>query len=142
MTEEPDRLGKLLDRPRGQAEHYRRYIRMGLTDQEVTAIMEKVHGEPPKSYDYAAWYRAEMRRKQASMTPTRLHECLQILGWSQRELADRIGMGERNARRWAKGEIEVPAAIAVWLESLAAVFAAHPVPENWRGQGRQPSHEG
>ena len=62
------------------------------------------------------------------MTSTRLRECLDALGWSQRGLADMLGLHETRVRRWARGLVEVPPEVAQWLETLAATHAAHPLP--------------
>ena len=66
------------------------------------------------------------------MTPTRLRECLDLLHWSQRGLADVLAYSEGTVRGWARGAREVPAEVAEWLERLAAVHAAHPTPIGWR----------
>ncbi len=68
------------------------------------------------------------------MTPDRLRECLDVLGWSQRGLADMLGVHETRARRWARGVMPVPDEVAGWLETLAAVHAAHPAPIGWRSE--------
>ena len=69
------------------------------------------------------------------MTPTRLRECLDALGWSQRGLADLLGIHETRVRRMARGLVEVPGEVAEWLETLAAIHAAHPLPKGW-GEAR------
>jgi transcriptional regulator with XRE-family HTH domain len=61
------------------------------------------------------------------MTPTRLHECLAALHWSQRGLADILGMDERQVRRWAAGA-SIPFAVAEWLERLAVFHENNPAP--------------
>ncbi len=66
------------------------------------------------------------------MTSTRLRECLNLMGWSQRGLADLLGLHETRVRRWARGLIDVPPEVASWLETLAAVHEAHPVPAGWK----------
>jgi transcriptional regulator with XRE-family HTH domain len=53
------------------------------------------------------------------------------LGWSQRALAEALGLHETRVRRWARGLIPVPAEVADWLETLAAVHVQHPVPAGW-----------
>ena len=59
------------------------------------------------------------------MTPTRLRECLDALRWSQRALADNLGVSERIARRWAAGSAIIPGPVASWLES--ATFHVAPM---------------
>jgi ribosome-binding protein aMBF1 (putative translation factor) len=61
------------------------------------------------------------------MTPERMRECLSLLRWSQRGLADALDMDERQVRRWAAGAA-VPAAVAAWLDRLASYHAKHPPP--------------
>lgn len=52
------------------------------------------------------------------MTPDRLREILQNVGWSQRQLADELGVDPRRARRWCTGEIGIPAALEKWMEAI------------------------
>ena len=66
------------------------------------------------------------------MSPTRLRECLDALGWSQRGLADILGLHETRVRRMARGLLPVPPEVAEWLETLAAVHLAHPLPQGWQ----------
>jgi transcriptional regulator with XRE-family HTH domain len=61
------------------------------------------------------------------MTPARLRECLALLRWSQRGLAEALACDERQVRRWAAGAT-VPPAIAAWLDRLAAYHARNPPP--------------
>jgi ribosome-binding protein aMBF1 (putative translation factor) len=70
------------------------------------------------------------------MTPTRLRECLDLIGWSQRALADTLGLHETRVRRWATGRYPVPDNVAAWLERLAKAHAAHPLPDGWSGEKR------
>ncbi len=65
------------------------------------------------------------------MNATRLRECLTLMGWSQRGLAEMLGLHETRVRRWARGLMDVPPEVAAWLETLAAVHAAHPMPAGW-----------
>jgi len=62
------------------------------------------------------------------MTPDRLRECLALLRWSQRGLADALTMDERQVRRWATGAASIPDQVAAWLERRAAEMAADPPP--------------
>ena len=62
------------------------------------------------------------------MNPGRLRECLALLRWSQRGLADALGIDERQVRRWATGQATVPEEIAAWLERRAASIASDPPP--------------
>lgn len=62
------------------------------------------------------------------MTPDRFRECLAALDWSQRGLADLLGVQERQVRRWAQGA-RIPEPVADWLELLARFHKAHPPPQ-------------
>lgn len=62
------------------------------------------------------------------MTAARLHECLALLGWSQRGLADLLAINEKQVRRWASGDYAVPATTAAWLDRLAQFHALNPPP--------------
>lgn len=63
------------------------------------------------------------------MTPRVFSKCLEAIGWSQRGLASRLGMGEVTIRRWADGSYPVPADVAQWLAQLAAAHQRHPPPD-------------
>lgn len=69
------------------------------------------------------------------MTPTRLRDCLALLRWSQRGLADALACDDRLVRRWASGDAEVPPEVAAWLDKLAATHQTHPPPTDWRKRG-------
>ena len=62
------------------------------------------------------------------MTPDRMRECLALLHWTQRGLAEMLGLDERQVRRWATGQYPIPEAAAAWLDRMAAVIAADPPP--------------
>jgi ribosome-binding protein aMBF1 (putative translation factor) len=62
------------------------------------------------------------------MNPDRLRECLALLRWSQRGLADALAMDERQVRRWATGAAVIPEQVAAWLERRASAMAADPPP--------------
>jgi DNA-binding transcriptional regulator YdaS (Cro superfamily) len=65
------------------------------------------------------------------MTPHRFHECLDAIGWSQRALADRLGVHETRTRRWASGRYPIPANVAVWLGTHAQRHEAMRLPAGW-----------
>jgi plasmid maintenance system antidote protein VapI len=53
------------------------------------------------------------------MTPERLREILDALGWNKTALARRLGMSrERSAAEWISGHRPIPDAIADWLELM------------------------
>jgi plasmid maintenance system antidote protein VapI len=62
------------------------------------------------------------------MTPTHFRECLDVLHWSQREFAAIIGRNDRQVRRWAAGQAEIPLDVATWLERWAARMHIDPPP--------------
>lgn len=66
------------------------------------------------------------------MTPDRFRECLALLHWSLRGLADILGTHPTSVRRWATGDGTIPANVAAWLEELAAVHAAQQLPAGWK----------
>lgn len=63
------------------------------------------------------------------MTPTRLRECLALLRWSQRGLAETLGRAEGTVRQWARGAVEIPPEVETWLEVLAMVHEENPPPQ-------------
>ena len=60
----------------------------------------------------------------------RLHAACQILGWSARATAERLGCDARAVQRWwaaAPGYVP-PDSVVAWIEMLAAYVAANPAP--------------
>ena len=70
------------------------------------------------------------------MTPDRFRECLDLIRWSQRGLADALGRNERTIRRMATGEMDVPADLAAWLDRRADAMKADPPPAAVDGRRR------
>lgn len=66
------------------------------------------------------------------MTATRLHEILDILRWSRRDLAKALDIHPTTAARYANGRQPIPANVASWLERLAAAHEANPMPRGRR----------
>ncbi len=66
------------------------------------------------------------------MTPDRFRECLTLLRWSQRGLADALQCDDRLVRRWAAGDADVPPEVAAWLDALGKALEALPAPTAWR----------
>jgi transcriptional regulator with XRE-family HTH domain len=77
----------------------------------------------------------------ALMTPDRLRDCLHTLGWTQRDLADLLGIDDRSVRLyWAMGRGNgIPANVEAWLEELAALVEALPV--GWTRPARRAPRE-
>ena len=63
------------------------------------------------------------------MSPDRLRECLAVLAWSQRSLAVLIDRDERQVRRWAAGDYDIPEDVAAWLEKLVRFHERNPPPK-------------
>jgi ribosome-binding protein aMBF1 (putative translation factor) len=62
------------------------------------------------------------------MTPTRFRECLTLLRWSQRGLADALQRDESMIRKMARGAADIPGDLAAWLERRAEAMRADPPP--------------
>jgi len=75
----------------------------------------------------------------APMSPHRLLVCLAVIGWPERELARRTGRLQTTVRRWTGGRSPVPADVAAWVETLAALHRAHPAPRAGQGLPEQPA---
>jgi transcriptional regulator with XRE-family HTH domain len=56
-------------------------------------------------------------------------DALSTLCWSQRTLAQRLGVSHQTVNRYADGSRTIPADVACWLEELANFVAANPPPE-------------
>ncbi|ACL61773.1 hypothetical protein [Methylobacterium nodulans] len=76
------------------------------------------------------------------MTPDRFRECLSLLRWSQRGLAEALECDDRLVRRWATGEVPIPCGLAAWLETLGQVHAAAPPPKTYRRRSARAAGEG
>ena len=66
------------------------------------------------------------------MSPDRFRECLTLLHWSQRGLADILDTHPTTVRRMATGDAAIPDTVAAWLEELAAAHRARPAPAGWQ----------
>ena len=66
------------------------------------------------------------------MTPDRFRQCLALLHWSQRGLAEILDTHPTTVRRMATGDASIPGSVAEWLEGLAAVHQARPIPADWQ----------
>ncbi len=73
------------------------------------------------------------------MSPHRLLVCLAVIGWPERELARQTGRLQTTVRRWTGGRSPVPADVAAWVETLAALHRAHPAPRAGQGLTEQPA---
>ena len=68
------------------------------------------------------------------MTPHHFRECLAALHWSQRALADILGLSDTTVRRWASGKQDIPQAVSSWLERISGPLAQMPLPSGWKTQ--------
>jgi hypothetical protein len=69
------------------------------------------------------------------MTAAEMQRALATLRWTYRYPAELLGCDEKLVRRWACGEIAIPAAVADWLaecEQIASRVRFPAPPENWR----------
>jgi hypothetical protein len=62
------------------------------------------------------------------MTPDKLREALYTIGWSQRDLGDRLRIDRDTLRGWNEGTVEIPSRVGHWLAYLsdAHEHALHP----------------
>lgn len=69
------------------------------------------------------------------MTPDRFREVLDLMGTTQRGLADLMNWDERLVRRWAAGKVPVAPEVATWLEAQAKLMVEAPQPTpDWFGR--------
>jgi transcriptional regulator with XRE-family HTH domain len=62
------------------------------------------------------------------MTPDELRDCLDILGWSQRQLSFETEVDEGTVRKWARGKNPIPESIANWIVKLSNFHIENPPP--------------
>jgi transcriptional regulator with XRE-family HTH domain len=62
------------------------------------------------------------------VTSPTLAEALRTIGWSQRELARRVGVDETRVRRWLAGKAPMPLDLVAWLAKAAVWHERHPPP--------------
>jgi AraC-like DNA-binding protein len=71
------------------------------------------------------------------LTPTERRDAVAIIGWSQRQLADRAGYDESWIRRlFRDDQTQAPLGFDDWLRVLAAFHTEHQAPQ------RQAQHRG
>ena len=66
------------------------------------------------------------------MTPAGFRAALDAIGWSRRQLAQRLDCDTKLANRWATGSAPIPPSVARWLEQLVTVLGRNPPPDDWR----------
>jgi transposase len=67
------------------------------------------------------------------MTGPELGAALDVLGWSQRHLAARLGVSEQRVRRWVSLTHEggIPPELTAWIKRRVAALQADPPPRGW-----------
>jgi ribosome-binding protein aMBF1 (putative translation factor) len=66
------------------------------------------------------------------MTPAGFRAALEEIGWSRRQLAQRLECDTQLANRWAAGGAPIPPSVARWLEQLVRALERTPPPDDWR----------
>ncbi len=62
------------------------------------------------------------------MTPEAFRTALALIGWSERQLAERTGYSQTTVNKYGRGVLKVPAPLAVWLERRAQAARDDPPP--------------
>jgi transcriptional regulator with XRE-family HTH domain len=62
------------------------------------------------------------------MTPADFRAALTTLRWSQRTLAEALGVSHNTVHRYANGDRQIPADVAQWLAGLAREARRRPAP--------------
>jgi len=65
------------------------------------------------------------------MTAERLNWCLETIGWSRSVLAERLDIEGTTVARMCQGKSGIPNRVAVWIDTLAKIVLAVPVPHLW-----------
>lgn len=52
------------------------------------------------------------------MTPRRLVDCMNVLGWTQRGAAQQLQRPDVTVQRWMRGTVAIPPEVATRLEEL------------------------
>jgi hypothetical protein len=65
------------------------------------------------------------------MTPDQLHDALYTIGWSQRDLGDRLRVDREMLWGWNQGTTEIPRRVGDWLEYLSDIHEHALLPSGW-----------
>jgi hypothetical protein len=77
------------------------------------------------------------RELEPTMTPARFTECLLHIRWTPINLASTLQCDLSWVEALEAGNIEMPAGLAAWLETLAQCHEAAGVPTIFRGRGHE-----
>ena len=69
--------------------------------------------------------------RRCGMTPDQLHDALYTIGWSQRDLGDRLRVDREMLRGWNQGTTEIPRRVGDWLEYLSDIHEHALLPSGW-----------
>src|SRR5262249_5350113 len=73
------------------------------------------------------------------ISTSEFRDCLDKMGWSQRQLAQHLQVPRSTTQRWATGDLAIPENVSDWLVVRAAHDAAHPMPDGWRSYEQKAS---
>ena len=73
------------------------------------------------------------------MSTDRLRWCIDLVGWSPRELARQAPTSEDSCRAMVRGRKRVPDELAEWVEELVALVLRGP--RNWRNSATVRDHD-
>lgn len=73
------------------------------------------------------------------MTPARFTQCLLALRWTPINLASALQCDLALVEAWESGEVEIPAELGTWLDTLAKTHEELPIPTRYRGLQRVPN---
>jgi len=65
------------------------------------------------------------------MTPYQLHEALYTIGWTARDLGNRLRVDNETLRGWTKGTVEIPERVGHWLAYLSDIHENALLPSGW-----------
>jgi hypothetical protein len=73
------------------------------------------------------------------MTSRQFTKAMTIIGWSNHQLAERLGCSEKTVRLWRLGAATAPPDIADWLTAVAEAIAKLPPPQFRDRRFREPA---
>jgi len=64
-----------------------------------------------------------------------------VIGWPKNEAARRLNINDSSLRQMCRNRRFIPDVLGLWLEGLAAIHIAMPVPFGWRSWGKHQRDE-